>query len=425
METKLKNVQEEMKSHLENGIIPFWIKNGVDKEFGGYQTNFDENGKACDDTDKYIVTQTRMIWGFSRLYRTYPANKALLEGAKQGVDFFIRYFWDPTNGGWYWRTSRDGSMIDNGKVVYGQSFAIYALSEYYISTGDIRGLEYAMRSFDLLMKYCVDTKRGGYYENLENDWSISGPGVYAGDRKSLDIHMHLLEAFTTLYDASKQEIHKRRLLEVIDLILGKMVNDQAGCGKNQFDLDFNPIPAININRTWNAERVTGETIATPTDTTSYGHNLELVWLLDNAAVTLGNERGTYKTIMKKLADHSLKYGFDYDLGGIYRDGPSEGPAIVKDKEWWQNCEALVGLLYAYRCFGDKKYLDAFFKVWDFDNKYFINHEIGEWRQLLTCDGKVISGSIGNPWKAIYHTGRAVNESIICIEDILKSQSEHK
>jgi mannobiose 2-epimerase len=423
MENKLKIALEEMKSHLINGIIPFWLKNGNDKEFGGYLTNYDENGLLCSDTDKYIVTQTRMIWGLSALHSRFPANKALLESAKQGTDFFIEHFWDKSRGGWYWKTARDGRMIDDGKVVYGQSFAIYALSEYYKATGDIRGLEYASRTFDLLMKYCADTQRGGYYENLENDWSISAAGVFAGDRKSLDIHMHLLEAYTNLYDASKSEIHKRRLIEVINLINDRMINHATGCGRNQFNLDLTPIPAINIYRTWNAERVTGETIGSPADTTSYGHNLELVWLLDNAAVTMGLGRGAYLDIMKELTDHSLKNGFDYKFGGIYRDGPSDGPAIIKDKEWWQNCEALVGLLYAYRIFGDSRYLDAFLLAWEFDKTYFINNEVGEWRQLLTREGKVISGSIGNPWKAIYHSGRAINESIKCIEDILSSQTE--
>jgi hypothetical protein len=162
-----------------------------------------------------------------------------------------------------------------------------------------------------------------------------------------------------------------------------MVNRAAGCGRNQFDLDFNPIPAINIFRTCNAERVTGETVGTPADNTSYGHNLELVWLLDNAAVTLGSGRGFYRGTMRML----------------------------------------VGLLYAYRTFGDERYLDAFARTWEFDKKYFISNDVGEWRQLLTREGKVIIGSIGNPRKAIYHTGRAVNESIKCIEDILRVRPE--
>lgn len=399
----------EITEHLENGIISFWVKNGIDDQFGGYLTCFDENGKPTKDTDKYIVTQTRMIWGFSALYQNYPSQKDLLNAAKQGVDFLIRYFWDPVQGGWHWKVKRDGTPVDNGKVVYGHSFAIYALAAYTMATKDPRGLEYAEKTFDLLQKYCTDTLRGGYYENLEPDWTISSPGFAAGDRKSLDIHMHLLEAYTTLAECSRKEIHCRKLEEVVDLVIKKMINPESGCGYNQFDLRFHPIPAINIRRTWNAERETGQVIEIPTDTTSYGHNVELAWLLNRAGEVLGKPADYYDSVTKRLVDHAIENGLDHELGGVYRDGLHCGGPLVWDKEWWQNCEVLVGFLDAFERFKDEKYYTAFQKTWEFDKTFFINPNVGEWRQLLDRSGNVLTGSIGNPWKAIYHSGRAMVE----------------
>ncbi|MBL8093805.1 MAG: AGE family epimerase/isomerase [Anaerolineales bacterium] len=408
---RMQQALAQLTEHFEQGLIPFWLSHGLDHVHGGYLTCFDPEGRPTDDTDKYIVTQTRMIWGLSALARVYPERPELAAAARQGVDFFLAHFWDPTYGGWYWKTTRAGAALDTGKVVYGQSFAIYALSEYTLATGDLRGLDYAGRTFDLLQKHAADTFRGGYYENLEPNWQVSAPGFAAGDRKSLDIHMHLLEAFTTLATASGEPVHRRKLQEVIDLILAKMVHPVSGCGLNQFTLDFTPIPAIAIRRTWNAERATGETIATPTDTTSYGHNVELAWLLNRAADVLGTPADRYAALTRRLVDHALQYGLDEVYGGVYRDGPHEGPALVRDKEWWQNCEALVGFLDAYERLGDPRYLEAFFKTWDFAHTNMINPVVGEWRQLLTRTGEVIVGDIGNPWKAIYHSGRAVLESI--------------
>lgn len=407
---------KEISEHLEREIIPFWLKNGIDREYGGYLTSFDSKGKRMDDTDKYIIVQTRMIWGLSTLYRLFPENKELLKEARQGVKFFIKNFYDNEFGGWFWRTKRNGEVIDNGKVVYGQGFAIYALTEYTLATKDPIGLEYAEKTFDLLQKFCVDTYHGGYFENLERNWSLSEPGFAAGDRKSLDIHMHLLEAFTTLAQCTQKEIHKRKLKEVIDIILNKMINKKMGCGMNQFDLSFNPIPAINIRRTWNAERKTGTIIERSADTTSYGHNLELIWLLNRAGEVLKLPREFLNEVNIKLVEHALKYGFDYELGGVYRDGLSDEPALVTDKEWWQNSEALVGFLEAYESFGDSKYFEAFYKTWDFDKKYMINKKFGEWYQLVDRYGKVISDDIGNSWKAIYHTGRAMME---CRQRLIK------
>jgi mannobiose 2-epimerase len=415
--SSLKDVRDRLANHLDNEIIPFWLNNGVDWQQGGFLTCFDANGKPSGDDHKYLVTQSRMIWGMSAFYRLYPTRQTLYRAAVHGVDFFIRHFWDQCNGGWRWKTARDGTVLDNGKLVYGQSFAIYALSEYTLATQDQRGLEYAGQTFDLLQKYAADNCRGGYYENLEPDWSVSAAGFAGGDRKSLDIHMHLLEAFTTLYECSQKEIHKRKLQEVIALILSKMVHPISGCGLNQFDLEFKPIPAINIRRTWNAERATGEIIATPTDTTSYGHNLELAWLLNRAAEIIGMPAGYYDEITRKLVDHSLEYGFDHSLGGVYRDGPHKGPPLVYDKEWWQNCEALVGYLDAYEKLKDSRYLEAFLKTWAFADRFLINHQVGEWRQLVKRDGEVIVGDIGNPWKGIYHTGRAVMESLMRLRNL--------
>jgi mannobiose 2-epimerase len=223
--------------------------------------------------------------------------------------------------------------------------------------------------------------------------------------------MHLLEAFTTLYRATGKEIHARKLKEVLDLIFTHMVNADKGYGLNQFDLDFNSIPAININRTWNAERETNEVIETPTDTTSYGHNIELSWLADLALKTLGCEREEYDTLLKRLLDHALKYGYDYDNGGVYRDGISDQSVLVYDKEWWQNFESLVGFINGYVMFGDERYLEAFLQTWDFVRDKFINHEVGESRQLLLRDGTPVISNMGNSWKGIYHTGRALAECI--------------
>lgn len=412
----LNKIYDEICRDLEMGIIPFWSKNGIDKEYGGYLTCFDEQGNPTGDTDKYIIIQTRMIWGLSKLAQHYPEKPELLEQAKQGVDFFIKYFWDTKNGGWFWKVKRDGTCIDDGKVVYGQTFAIYALAQYAISAKDAAAQKYAEDTFDLLQKYCADTLCGGYFENLENDWSISEPGFAAGDRKSLDIHMHMMEALTTLAELTQKEIHKRKLKECIDVILTHMIDYEYGCGKNQFKTDFTPIPAINIRRTWNAERATGEVIETPTDTTSFGHNLELIWLINYAADVLGIEPFVKET--KLLSAHAVKYGIDHELGGVYRDGTAQGEVLVYDKEWWQNCEALVGLLDVYEVLGNEEYLELFNKNWEFDKKYFINDKTGEWRQLLKKDGSPIITDIGNPWKAIYHTGRAMLECKLRLEKIL-------
>ncbi len=410
-QAKVESAYGQIRDHLEREIIPFWLKRAWDAEYGGYLTNYDEDGHAMPCAEKYIVSQARMIWGFSAFYKKYPDRVEFRELAAQGVEFFLEHFWDREFGGWIWKTDRAGRALDRGKITYGNSFAIYALSEYGIATGDSRGQEYAERTFDLLQKFAADTFRGGYYENMEPDWSPSGPGYEAGDRKSLDIHMHLLEAFTTLCQLTGKEVHRRKLEEVVSVILTRMYDDQAGCGGNQFDLAFNPLPAIPIRRTWNDDRAEGERIGQPMDTTSYGHNVELSWLLNRAAEALGSAPHRFDAYTRALCDHAVRYGLDKALGGVYRDGPHVGSALVRDKEWWQNCEVLIGFLDACAQTGDERYFDAFEACWAFCDAHMINHMCGEWRQLVDPSGRTLIGDMGNPWKVSYHTGRAMIECL--------------
>lgn len=423
----LIKTKTEMEQFMARSVR-FWLDNGIDKEFGGYLVCFDEEGRLMKElavltpTDKMIVTQTRMIWGFSSLIRTGIAARLGIAGeceaaAKQGVRFFIDKFWDKVNGGWAWVTDRKGNVLDNGKLIYGQTFAIYALAEYYLALGDVEALSYAEKTFDLMKKYAADTQYGGFFENFKENWELESAGVYGGDLKSLDIHMHTMEAFTTLYEATKKEIHKRALTEVIGVILDHMVDYTYWCGRNQFTVDFTPKPAISIRRTWNYDRDPESANRNPVDTTSYGHNIELVWLLNRAEQVMGC--APMAGFTANIGRTVLETGWDRVNGGVWRDGLHDGRVYVRDKEWWQNFESLTGFLDCYEVLGEEQYLDTFLELWQFDKNKFYNEEVGESRQLLSEDGTPIIPDTGNQWKCIYHTDRAMIECSLRIERLLK------
>ena len=413
----LNQLQQELNAALKN-VILFWQTRSWDRDYGGFLTNFDEHGQSLKTPEKYLNTQARLVWWFSTLYRHYPKNQTYKQLADKGAEWMIKHYWDSHNGGWYWKVNRDGSCLDDGKVVYGQSFAIYALAEYFMATNEQQALNLACKTFDLLQIYCADTRYGGYFENLEPDWKVAPRGFFAGDRKSLDTHMHLMEAFTVLADASGLNIHRRKLSEIIDLIFVQMIDSETGCGRNQFSLDFTPIPAITINRTWNAERE-GELLEIPTDTTSYGHNVELVWLMNRALKIAGVDPKPYRDLMLKILEHACAHGVDWEFGGIYRDGTARGGALILEKEFWQNAEALVGFLDGYEVFREVRFLEAFENIWDFVKRKMIISGLGEWRTLLDRQGNSIDSKIGNPWKVSYHSGRGLLESVNRLQNIIK------
>jgi len=399
-----------IEHHLFNGIVPFWFTRALDREYGGFLTNFDSDGRTLPTPEKYVNTQCRLIWWFSTLNRRFPDMDQAAEFARRGVDFLIRHFWDEKVGGFFWKVNRDGSELDSAKIVYGESFCIYALSEYYRATQDKRGLDYASQTFDLLQKYCADTQNGGYLENVDRSWNPEPGGFPGGDRKGLDTHMHLMESFTTLYLASADELHRRKLVELIHLICDRMIDKKTGCGLNQFDLQFQSLPAISIQRTWNGERL-GEQPPNPIDTTSYGHNVELAFLMRLALTSAGSDLSPFLPILKRLLDHAVEHGIDWEQGGIFRDGDrSTGKPLILEKEFWQHTEALTAFLDGYEQFHQPEYLQAFDNLWRFVHKHMIDQTVGEWRTLLDRSGSPIDPNIGNPWKVSYHSGRAMLES---------------
>lgn len=400
----------EVQDHLRDELLPFWVAHGLDADHGGFLTYFDRDGRPTGETVKTLVCQTRMIYTFSSIHRAGLDNGKFLEMAQNGVEFLLDHFWDDRHGGWFWTTERDGTPINPSKLAYGHSFAMYALSEYGMASGDLRGMEWAVKTFETFQTFAADNRHGGYYEFFEQDWQKKPPGEYGGDRKSFDIHMHLMEAFTNLYEATGSAVYRDRAMEMVGLLFDRILHPEFGTGVAQFLPDWTPQRAILFRDVWGADRDVKEDEGRPLNNTSFGHNVEFAWLLNHTINILGLEVGEYKEGMAKLYDHCLAFGIDHERGGVYCEGPHDGPAREKNKEFWQQAECLVGLLDAYLTLGDTKYLEAYEKVHRFVMDSVINHKVGEWYPLFDAENNLVWDYMAHAWKINYHTVRSMIQS---------------
>lgn len=397
----------EVQNHLRDELLPFWLTHGQDKEYGGYLTYLDKHGNPTGETVKTLLCQARMIYTYSSVHRAGFGQGEFLEIARQGVEFVTEHFWDHDHWGWYWTAEQDGRPLNMSKLTYGHSFMIYALSEYSMASGDKQAIEWAVKTYETLQNLAADNYRGGYYEFLERDWAKKRPGKYGGDRKSFDVHMHLMEAFTNLYEATGARIYKERTQEIIDLILNRILHPKHGTGIAQFTYDWQPLRQILFADVWGSDRDADSGEGRPLDNTSFGHNVEFAWLLQHAVNILGLDAEAYKPVYKKLFDHCLAYGIDWERGGVYCEGPNEGPARERNKEFWQQAETLVGMLDAYLLFGDERYLDAYENVHRFVMDHVINHEVGEWYPLFDETNNRLWDYMAHAWKINYHTVRSM------------------
>jgi len=409
---EILSILQRTETYLSDTLLPFWIGRSPDPEFGGFLTYFDRHGQPTGETTKTFLMQIRMLYTMSSAHRFGYGHGRCAELATQGAHFIADHYWDLRHDGWFWIADRTGNPTVLDKVGYGQCFAIYAFSEYFLATGDPLGQEMALRSYDAVCRHMADTRHGGYLELLERDWTPKPPGAFGGDRKSLDVHMHMMEALTSLYEMTHSPTHRRRLQEVIDLILARMLHPQNGLGYIHFTYDFTPLPRIIFATEWGRDARPTEGQAAPLDQTSPGHNVEFAWLLLHATDILGLPRATYSDVLRRLCDHCIEFGIDHEYGGVYADVPMNRPTTLTDKQFWQQAEVLIGMLDAYALLQDEKYWQAFRNVYDFVfDRLVVLEAGGEWYERVDRFGRPVDDALGHAWKISYHTVRSMVQSI--------------
>lgn len=388
---------------LTTNIVPFWYDKSLDRANGGYIISFDAQGRLKEPVTKMIVTQARQVWLFSRLARAGYEPARHLEAAELGYRFLKEKMWDPVNGGFYWEVDATGNQkLKANKHLYGQSFALYAISEYALASGSKDALEFATQFFDLLEEKSHDKIHGGYVEYFSPDWTAlaSEASSYMGapgNVKLMNTHLHLLEAMTTFYRASGSPLARERLLELINIESNTVVRKTLGACTDKYDQDW-------------TVRLDGEYARV-----SYGHDIENIWLLMDACDAAGVSSYPFMDLYDTLFKYSIQYGQDGRNGGFYYTGKFRMPADDRSKSWWVQAEVIVSALRMYRQTNDPRYLAIFESTFDFVETNLVDWQVGEWHSTVTAQG-VAQGDKANAWKAGYHNGRSMIE---CIE-ILKA-----
>ena len=128
----LNNLSELKKEYLymlKENIIPFWLKNGLDKKNGGYWTALDRKGNIID-RDKSVWFQGRFSWILSTLYADF--EKKNIWRRKSGIDFLEKYCFDKDGDNrMFFRVTEDGKcVIKRLRYYFSETFCIIAMASY-------------------------------------------------------------------------------------------------------------------------------------------------------------------------------------------------------------------------------------------------------------------------------------------------------
>jgi cellobiose epimerase len=392
-QTTFEPWREQFERELKDNILDFWLKHTIDEENGGFVGEIDQYMKINPNADKSLVLNARIVWTFATAYRFYK-DERYLQLAERAYDYLLEHFEDKEYGGMYWMVDAKGQPSQTKKQVYGQAFTIYALSELFRATGKQAALDKAIELFRLLEKHSYDPVNLGYVEALARNWEATGDLSLSGkdlnEKKSMNTHLHVLEAYTNLYRVWQTEELEKKHKELIEVTLDHIVDPDTA----HFKLFFND--------EWESKN----------DHISYGHDIEGSWLLYEAAEVNGDAAllARVKDTAIKMAEATLNEGVDPD-GGMINEADASGYTDT-NKDWWPQAEAVVGFYNAYQLTGDEKYKEAALNSWNFIDRYIVDKADGEWFWSVTRDGKpTIGHGKVNAWKCPYHNSRACFEMI--------------
>ena len=392
--------QKRVERELHEDILPFWLERSIDPQNGGFIGRMMNDLTVIEDAPKGLILNSRILWTFSAVYRC-NRDPRFLELAQRAYDYFNQCFWDKEFGGAFWLLDHQGHCLDDKKKIYGQAFCIYALSEYFLAVGFEPALQRAKELFQRMEENSHDGKDQGYFETCNRDWSLAEDSRLSekdmNEKKSMNNHLHVLEAYTNLFRVWNEESLRRRLIELIDLFQRRILNPAQTHFQHFFDERWVP----------------------KSSSYTFGHDIEGSWLLWEAAEVLGDT-----AILSKVRDTALSLaeavrdqGFDAD-GGLFYEG-EQGTIIDHNKEWWPQAEAVVGLLNAYSLSGEEKYFHAARNCWAFIENRIVDRRYGEWFWRVSREGMPDDGEPKiSEWKCPYHNTRACLETLRRLQSIL-------
>lgn len=378
------------KNDLLTNIMPFWMKNGLDRQHGGVYTCLNRDGSLMDTT-KSVWFQGRFAFTCAYAYNNVEKRQEWLDAAKCTLDFIEKYCFD-SDGHMYFSVTADGRPLRKRRYVFSETFAAIAMSEYALATGDKSYAEKAMSVFYDIQRFL--STPGYLTPKFEAGVELQGHSII----------MILINVASRLRTVCDDEKLTRQIDDSIARLRKYFIHPEFKClletvGPNGEFID------TNLTRTINP-----------------GHCIETAWFIMEEAAHRGWDEDL-KQLSLQIFDWSWDWGWDKEFGGIinFRDCKNLPPQDYSQdmKFWWPQCETIIMTLYAYLATGDEKYLEKHKLISDWTYKHFPDAEFPEWYGYLHRDGTVAQPAKGNLYKGPFHIPRMMAKSFVLCNEILK------
>ncbi len=381
-----KNTINRYEKELLESVVPFWEKNCVDRELGGYFTFLDRDGSVYD-TEKYMWMQWRIVYMFATLYMSEYRKESWLDIARSGYDFLVKHG-KSSDGSYYFALNRSGEPSMAPYSIFSDCFAAMGAAAMYKATGENK---YKIEADSAMRNYMARMS------NPKGRWEKSLPGKQK--RLSLASYMILANLGSVMKENLGTADYDADTQRAVDTVMEKFWNEE-------YQVIFEN---VNADATFDLESCDGRMI-------NPGHGLESMWFV----LQYAESRKDNKLIEKacKAISGLYKFGSDPVYGGIYYFMDVLGKPHIElqwdMKLWWPHNEASIAALFAYRLSGKDEYLKIFEDVDKWSWEHFRDPQYGEWYAYLNRRGEPTHYHKGGKWKTFFHVPRAL---LICIKQM--------
>ena len=378
------------REYLLNDIIPFWLRYSIDREYGGFFTCLDREGKVFD-TDKFIWLQARQVWMFAKLYQDEDLNvsneerKQWFQTAEHGTKFLEKYGRHPTSGQWYFSLTQQGQPLIEPYNIFSSVFASMAFGQMakIDSTNSEKYKKIALDTFDDIQK-----RR----QNPKGDWNKASPSS-PRQLKSFALPMMMCNLSMELEHLIDAQLIETLTRECIDEIIQQFRQSDSG-----LILEY-----VNANDGSRNDSFEGRLL-------NPGHGIEAMWFLLDIAQRQNDQK--LATICIDTLLKILEYSWDEQFGGIFYflDIEHRPPQQLEwdQKLWWVHLETLIALIKAIDHQPERieQILPWLNKVQKYTLEHFVDSQDGELFGYLNRRGEVLLNLKGGKWKGCYHVPRA-------------------
>lgn len=371
----------QYRDALLGDVMPFWLRHGLDPQYGGYFTALDRDGTVID-TDKSIWFQGRGAWMFATLYNQVEPREEWLGAARSGIDF-LRRFGRGDGGKLYFSVTQEGRPLRMRRYVYSEAFAAIASAAYARATGDAHAAEESCGYFATYLRHSFEPN----LMPAKVD-SVTRPMTGIGSRMIAIVTAQQLREnlgdieirgrnCTAWIDHGIDEIERLFVKPELRVVLETV--GPTGEFLDHFDgRQLNP-----------------------------GHAIEAAWFILHEARHRQDAR--LQQLGLTILDWMWERGWDREYGGLYYFRDVRGLPVQEYwhdmKFWWPHCEAIIATLLAWTLTGDERYAQMHQQVHTWSFSHFADPEHGEWFGYLHRDGRLSVPLKGNMWKGPFHLPR--------------------